>query len=239
MDGDDLAGIPLKQLKDRLRELLDLRSMTAKEASLLAGLGATYLADILSGKSRNPQMTPLQSIAQVLNCDLQYLLGQSDTITAEDGRRNVHPMPVLYIAETGAFRPMLAKSKTLAPRTIHADPHPNYPHARHFVAEVRDDAMDRAKLMGGMFALCVDFMSAKLTVESEKIYAIRRTMDGGKHYETIIRRAMVYTDRTEYKAESTSEDYDTLTIDAGSQMDNQGAQVEPIALVYGATTIFY
>lgn len=233
MGGGDLAGIPLKQLKERLRELLDLRSKTAKEVSLAAGQGATYVADILSGKSKNPQMTPLQAIAQELNCNLQYLLGQSDTISAEDGRRGVQSMPVLYIAETGAFRPMLAKVKTTAGRVIHADRNPNYPHAEHFAAEVRDDAMDRTKLASGMFAICVSFASARLTIESGKMYAIRRSLDGGKSHETIIRRAMVYSDRTEYQPDSTH-DYDTLIVDAGSQMDNHGAQVEPVGLVFAA-----
>jgi transcriptional regulator with XRE-family HTH domain len=238
MGGSDLAGIPLKQLKDRLRELLDLRSKTAKEVSLAAGLSATYVADILSGKSRNPQMTRLQAIAQALNCDLQYLLGQSDNITAEEGRRGIHPMPVLYIAETGAFRPMLATTRTSNIRSINADLNTSYPHAKHIGIDVRDNAMDRAGLADGMTAVCVDFASAKLTVESEKMYAIRRTIDGGKTFETIIRRAMVYSDRTEYKPESSSPDYNTIIVPAGSQMDDQDGQVEPIAYVYGALRIF-
>lgn len=236
--GGDLANIPLRQLRDRLREMLDLRSKTAKEVSLAAELGATYVADILSGKSKNPQMTPLQAIAKVLNCNLQYLLGQSDTITADDGRRGVQSMPVLYIAETGAFRPMLAKAKPSESRTIHADRHPSYPHAEHFVAEVRDDSMDRAKLPSGMLALCVSFASAHLTVESEKKYAIRRSLDGGKTWEIIVRKAMVYADRIEYQPESTSDEYETLTVDAGSPVDNQGAQIEPLGYCYGATLIF-
>jgi transcriptional regulator with XRE-family HTH domain len=44
-----------EKLADRLRELLTLRSMSAKEVSLKAGLGETYISDILQGKNKNPR----------------------------------------------------------------------------------------------------------------------------------------------------------------------------------------
>jgi len=43
---------------------------------------------------------------------------------------------------------------------------------------------------------------AGLQVESGKIYATRRTLDGGQTYETIVRRAMVFRDRAELSAGS-------------------------------------
>lgn len=238
-NGDDLAKIPLRILRERLRELIALRDRNAKDVSLASGNSESYVRDILSGKSNNPRMSALQAIADVLQADLQYLLGQSDTITAEERRRGIHPMPVLYIAETGAYRPMLATIKTSDARTIHADLNASYPHAKHFAADVRDDAMDRAGITDGMFALCVDFTTARLTVESGKIYAIRRSLDGGKTHETIIRKAMAYSDRTEYQADSSKAGYGTLTVPSGSAIDDQEAQVETIGLVYGVQKIFY
>lgn len=238
-DGDDLANIPLRILRERLREMIALRNTNAKEVSLASKNSESYVRDILSGRSNNPRMSALHSIAQVLQCDLQYLLGQSDNITAAEGRRGIYPMPILYIAEMGAYRPMLAKLKSSDARTVSADSHPNYPHARHFAVEVRDDSMDRAGIADGMFALCVDFTSARLTVESGEMYVISRTLAAVKHPEISIKRAMVYADRTEYRTESTKEDDTTLTVPTGSQMDDQEAQVEPIGLVYAAQKIFY
>lgn len=238
-EGADLAKIPLRILRERLRELIALRDTNAKEVSLASGNSESYVRDILAGRSNNPRMSALQAIADVLQADLQYLLGQSDTITAEERRRGIHPMPVLYIAETGAYRPMLATPKTSEARTIHADLNASYPHAKHFAADVRDDAMDRAGITDGMFAVCVDFTTARLTVESGKMYLIRRSLDGGKTYETIIRKAMAYSDRTEYSADSSRSGYDMLTVASGSAVDDQDAQVENVGLVYGALKIFY
>lgn len=237
--GDVLANIPLRTLRERLRELIALRDMNAKEVSLQSGNSESYVRDILSGRSNNPRMSALQAIAKVLQCDLNYLLGRSDTITVEEMRRGIRPMPVLFIAESGAYRPMLAKLITSETKTINADLSAGYPHAEHFAIAVRDDAMDRAGITEGMFALCVSFASARLTVESDKIYAIRRTIDGGKTFEISLKRAKVYSDRTEYRSESGNPGYGTLTLPVGSQMDNQDAQVEPIGLVYAVQKIFY
>lgn len=137
---------------------------------------------------------------------------------------------------------MLAKAKLRETRSIFADSNPSYPHAKHFALEVDDNSMDRAGIVPGrykLFALCVDFASAGLTIQHEKIYALRRSYDQGKTHETIIRRAAVYRDRIEYHPESSEPDYAVLKVVTGSRVDDGDAEIEPYGLVYGTQQIFY
>lgn len=235
-DGTELAKFPLNLLRERLREAMAMRSTHAKEVSLKAGLGDTYVADILSGKNKNPRIPVLKSISEVLQCDLRYLLGQSDTFTTEQGQRELYPIPVLYISEMGVFRPMLAAPKNSPPRTINADLHPDYPHASHFAVDVRDDALGAGKA-ARVTALCIDLQSARLIVESDRLYAISRTFDG-KNAEVTCKRAKVYQDRTEFHIEPNGNGNSMLTVLSGSQVDNEGAKVEVLGRIFGAQIIF-
>ena len=104
--------------------------------------------------------------------------------------------------EMGAFRKLQANSAfPMVQRPLSQF----YPDAKHFVLTVGDDSMRAAgkdgPILPGMEVLCVDMADAGLQVESGKIYATRRTPDGGQTYETIIRRAMVLRDRVELIAE--------------------------------------
>lgn len=238
--GDDgqVANLPLHMLRERLRELMTLRSTNAKETSLKAGLSQSYVTDILTGKSKNPRMSALQTISQVLDVDLRYLLGQSDTITADERRRGIAPIPVTGIVEVGAFRPMLQKIKNSQGRDVFAERSATYPHAAHFAMPVRDDAMGEAGIREGMIAICVDLATAGATIENGKIYAIRRTYDGGKTFETSLKRAHVYRDRVEYKPESRDPDYKPVTVPSGSRVDDTEAEVEAIGILSSALIKF-
>lgn len=62
-------------LRDRLRERIAAMNTTPRAVSLAAGLSPAAVRMILSGHSRAPKAETLTAIAQVLDCDLSYLLG--------------------------------------------------------------------------------------------------------------------------------------------------------------------
>jgi hypothetical protein len=77
---------------------------------------------------------------------------------------------------------------------------------------------------------------AGLQVESGRIYATRRTLDGGQTdggqtYETIIRRAMVFRDRVEPIAESGRPEDEKIVV-SGLATD-PGQPIFALGLVYG------
>lgn len=62
-----------------LQTLLDEREMNPRQLSLQAGLNATAVRDMLSGRARSPRYDTLQAIARVLDTTPAYLMGDAAT----------------------------------------------------------------------------------------------------------------------------------------------------------------
>jgi transcriptional regulator with XRE-family HTH domain len=218
-------------LLDRLQRLLAEREISARALSRQAGLGDTYVNDVLTGKNASPSIPAVQAIAKALDTSIAYLVGE----TAQQDSAAAHAIaaiPVIGIIEVGAFRKPQANSNfPLVERPLSQ----SYPDARHFVLTVGDASMGAASkdgpILPGMEVLCVDMADAGLQVESGRIYATRRTLDGGQTYETIIRRAMVFRDRVELIAESGRPEDEKIVI-SGLATD-PGQPIFALGLVYG------
>ena len=221
-------------LVDRLQRLLDESGLSARALSKQARLGDTYVNDVLTRKNSNPSIPAIQAIAKVLDTSIGYLVGETEHHTSTLTPRSVMPMPIIGIAETGAFRKLSDSSVfVMLQRPLSQ----SYPTAKHFALSVGDDYMNAAgkegAILPGTEVLCVDMYSAGLQVESGKIYAIRRTMDGGHTYETIVRRAMVFRDRVELIAESAKPgNIEKIVIPGGLGVDPQQV-IFALGLVYG------
>lgn len=77
VEHNDMQGLEL--LRKRIRDRLAKLNMSANESSRRAGLGISYVNDLLAGKSKNPVSHRLEKLAQVLDCDLEYLTGEQDS----------------------------------------------------------------------------------------------------------------------------------------------------------------
>jgi hypothetical protein len=156
----------------------------------------------LQGKSKNPRMSALQAIAQVLQVDLRYLLGQSDTITAEDRRRGIAPIPVKGIVEVGAYRPMLQKIKNSQGRDVLCRSEFKLSTCRPFCPAGPRRRHERCRYPGRNDGALCRFATAGLGSRMVKSTPSDGRYDGGKTFETSLKRAHVYRDRIEYRPES-------------------------------------
>ena len=66
------------QLIIRLKEEMEKSNINALELAEKAGVGATFVYDILKGKSKNPTSKKLLSIAEALNVSLSYITCETD-----------------------------------------------------------------------------------------------------------------------------------------------------------------
>lgn len=90
---------------DRLQEALDRAGMTPRAASLKAGLSHGTVAHILrkggtetpKGRTRGTNVATLAALAEVLNCSLAYLTGESASM--DDNRNNSHQSPANYLSQ--------------------------------------------------------------------------------------------------------------------------------------------
>jgi SOS-response transcriptional repressor LexA len=162
--------------------------------SFLAGLDKTDGADAVT------------AIAEIAGDEMAAQLSEFRP-PGGDPTYSIASLPVIAVAEAGAFRAMVAIGdqeqdlpKISAPRSG------RFPNAKHFALEVRGDSMNASNppITDGTYVLCVDVIDAELSVETGQIYVVRRTLDGGQTYEWTVKRAKVFRDRIELHPESTN-----------------------------------
>lgn len=217
---------------ERLEALMKEKGVTRIGLSKAAGLGETYVSDLLMSKNTKPSIPALISITKVLETTVAHLLGESYHNGNGDDRHVASLMPLVGIVESGALRKLQQGEPALVnrPRSEH------YPAARHFALHVNDASMAAAReqpILPGMEVVCIDIEDAELEVESGKIYAIRRSRDG-INYETILRRARVFRDRVELTAESGKPGDDEKIIHKGRLLSDTAQPTYAFGLVFGA-----
>lgn len=221
----------------RLQRLMVEKGITRIDLSLKAGLGETYLSDLLHGKNIKPSIPAMISIAKVLGTTVAYLLGETYHADGDEDSRLLNSIPLVGIVETGTLRKLPQGEPTFVnrPKSEH------YPLAKHFSLFVNDTSMAAAReqpILPSMEVLCIDITSAELEVESGRIYAIRRTRDGGHNYETILRRARVFRDRVELLTESGKPGDDERIIHKGRLLSDPSQPTYVMGLVYGTFQSF-
>ena len=226
-----------KLLISRILEREAALGLSHAEVSRKAGLGETAVYDIVKSKNQNPSLPVVKAIAAVLQCTVSYLAGETDRPGNEQEYRGTASIPIIGIAETGAFRQMadFDQSEEKAPK-ITGPISREHPRAKHFALKIRGDSMNAAKpypLVEGLVVLCVDVIHAELEVESGRVYAVRRTLDGGQTFECTVKRAKVFRNRFELHPESTNSAHQPLIIPRGAGKDDEFKEIAVIGLVYG------
>ncbi len=69
----------LETIKERIEERRLAANLSRNEASRRAGLGLSYINDLMSDKSKNPGQDGLVKLAELLDTDVEYFLGMQDT----------------------------------------------------------------------------------------------------------------------------------------------------------------
>lgn len=225
-------------LLERIQKIIVDHRLAPRAVSEQAGLSPTYLFDLLGGRSKRPMIQSLQAIAKVLGVRLAYLLGEvndPDLVNGNSSPRPIRSIPLVGVAETGAFRKPVMQAHSSHFPLLQRPLSQAHPDAKHFALTMGDEAMNVGGREGPVFpgneVLCVDMMDADLTVNDGRIYAVRRTPDNGRTWETLIRRARVYRDRTELVPES-SQPFEKIVVRGGLGTDPTD-QIHAIGWVYG------
>lgn len=96
-------------IKNIERRLLE-KGLTAKDASLRAGLSASYVSQIMTRKSENPRLDQLSKLAKVLGLTVPQML--SESALADDDRDRIDSLAVFEVGNKQAREMMgrLARS---------------------------------------------------------------------------------------------------------------------------------
>lgn len=221
----------------RLGLLIDPTQVRAKARE--AGLNGAYIYEILIGRNKKPSVQAIQAIAKVTGTTVAYLVGETDDVSPNgSGHKQqigTSNMPIIGVVEDSTFRKSTAETPVEGLRAPFSIDHPL---ARHFALEVRDNSMaaSREHIEAGTWVLCVDMIDAGLVVSSGGIYAVRRTLDKGRTWETILRRAQCSKDCTQLSAEGHGT-FENLAV-PGRLGTDPLTEIYAFGLVYGAVRLF-
>src|SRR3990167_3516818 len=73
---DQMPEDELRILIQRITARMTALNIKAKPLSRRAGLGDTYVHNLLKGGNKKPSVPKLKAIAKALDCDLSYLIGE-------------------------------------------------------------------------------------------------------------------------------------------------------------------
>gem|GEM_PF-4294570 len=188
---------------ERIRQRLEILGIPNTTASELAGLERGYLSDFLTGKKKSMNHTILRPLAEVLQCSVGFLIGESEDITI----RERATLPLAGVVEVGAWRKCVVAAKPSELLAL-----PNWPAEDQAVYEVRGSGAD-SEAPDGSFVQIVTFHEGT-ALQDGKLYVVAERSDGLR--ELTLRRARKIGDNFELWAPTKSEVIEPISYDPGN-----------------------
>lgn len=179
--------------RDRLRQLLEERGVTARAASREIGKGDTLLRDILSGRSRNARGDTLHEIAAYLGVpvsELQMGEGPAGDIAQQPV---ITTLPLLGKVQAGAWLEIDDTSQE-EPEMLAAALDRRYPRAQQWLREVDGDSMNARNIFPGDIAHIVELTGSGVALVSGMIVEVTRLRAGGALREITLKEVEVADD---------------------------------------------
>lgn len=175
----------MSDLRERVQERLNVLGINPFEAARRANLERGYVNDILQGKKKTVRGPYLVALAEVLACDIEYLLGARDTprpFRVVD-RRSPGYLKVAGTVEAGVYRDAAA---AIAEERVGLPADPEFPQDAQLAYRVAGDSMNLRGVEPGMILACVKteaWTSIKGRLRDGLLVIVRRSM-GGEADET-------------------------------------------------------
>lgn len=153
-------------LQKRLKLRMDMLSMNPTETAKKAGLGASFVRDILRGKTRSPSADNLEKLAKALNTTVDWFNGDAEMSrsSARNEKFEVNALAVKGIIQAGAWLDRsVIDDYDDDHETIPVARDPRFPHATQYGLMVHGDSMDK-EYPDGSYVTCVDFVESGLGI---------------------------------------------------------------------------
>lgn len=173
-----------QSLQKRVKAAMDAKGMNALQTSKKAGLGESFVRDILRGKTRSPSAENMEKLANALEVSVDDLMG----VVAAVGS-TAAPNVGLEVASDVAAGLWLEVTMQDAPHeheTIPAARDPRFPRAPQYALRVVGDSMD-LEFPEGSYVTCVDWWGAGLQMKDGQVIHVERKRAGGQLVEITIK----------------------------------------------------
>ncbi|KQX55479.1 MULTISPECIES: LexA family protein [unclassified Ensifer] len=161
-------------LQKRLKFRMDFLGLNAYQTAKKAGLGDSFVRDILRGRTRSPSAENLAKLAAALETTPDYFTLEVEPAEAPKPL----PLPITGLTVVGDIQ-----AGTWLDRTLFDDGHeheiipvardPRFPHSKQYALRVRGDSMDR-EFPDGSFVTCVDYYDSGIGMKDGLIVHVER-----------------------------------------------------------------
>lgn len=238
-------------LADRIARRLERVGLSARAASLEAGLSDAFVRNILKGKSQSPRAENFEALAAVLKTTSSWLLkgegseeigkGETSGTSSRIVGSTVEELPagdafrfakIDGAVQAGAFLALEAFDDDLG-EVISAPRDPVFPLARQIAYRVRGDSMNLARpspMNDGDVIICAAWEDLGIEPKSGLNVVIQQTTADGQLRERSVKEIRLFPDRIEFHPQSTNRAHKPIVMRHDHQTDD-GKEVRILSLV--------
>jgi SOS-response transcriptional repressor LexA len=225
-------------LKDRIRQRLKDLELTARAASIAAGLNADTVGKVLLDKTKNLRGDNLSSLARVLQTTESWLVygknSETGITTENDG------VEFGGIVEAGAFRSVDLLDQIGGRMRIVIAADPRFPASAQHAFKAEGDSMTLAGIHPGMYVLAVEIHAWERVMgepNDGRLVVVARTRNGSPERELTVKRLRIFRDRIELQPESSNTFYQPLVFQRPAAEDGE-TDVQIVAVVLQSVQVY-
>ena len=160
-------------LQKRLKIRMDMKEMNALQTARKAGLGESFVRDILRGKTRNPSHENLVKLAMALDTTVDWFAGAGEDADPLHRVKGIEGLDVVGKIQAGNWLDRSIIDHDGDHEIIPVARDPRFPHAKQYAMAVEGDSMDR-EYPDGSYVTCVDFIDSGLSLRNGLIVHVER-----------------------------------------------------------------
>lgn len=159
-------------LQKRLRLRLDMLEINPYQAAQKAGLGESFVRDILRGKTRSPNAANLAKLAEALDTTPDWFLSPGD-LAPTKAAPAITGLPVVGTIKAGNWLDRSIVDDDGDHEIIPVARDPRFPRAKQYSLKVDGDSMNE-RYPDGSYVTCVDYFDSGLSLKPGLIMHIER-----------------------------------------------------------------
>ncbi len=160
-------------LQKRLKIRMDFMKMNALQTARKAGLGESFVRDILRGKTRSPNADNLAKLAAALETTPDWFYNGDPDDQPLTRVKSVGGLDVIGRIQAGNWVDRSIVDESAEHEIIPVARDPRFPHAKQYALSVTGDSMD-LEYPEGTYVTCVDYFDSGVSLKDGLIVHVER-----------------------------------------------------------------
>lgn len=240
---DHIADMPELErtvLQIRLAELLERSGEKAAPLAERLGLSASFIRDILRGKTKSPRSESLDKLADALGTTKDYLLGKDvdGGLSGQSIERQGERLRYAGVIQAGQFL-NVDEYFNQDPEQVpdYVLPDMNYGKVRQYAYKAAGDSMNEAGILDGMWIVAADasdYIDTYGDVVTGDLVVVERCRYQGAERELTVKEVHFFRDRYELRPVSSNTEHQTIIVPHDHTVSSDGEEVKIIGVVLTA-----